>query len=552
MGFPVRVNINHSRRLGPLRPIYRFFGTDEINYVYMEDGKKLLSKLGQLGGNDRVFFRAHQLFNTGEGIHALKWGSTNLYTEDEHGNGIFDWTIADRIYDTLLSNNVTPYVQLGFMPKALSVKPEPYQHSWTPGAPYSDIFTGWSYMPKSYEKWAEICYQWTKHVIERYGEDEVKTWYWETWNEPNLGYWQGTHEEFCALNDYAVAAVRRALPSAVIGGPETADTGGDYMSKFLQHCVRGRNHATGEIGTPLDFISFHAKGSPVFLEKEQYVRMDAGCHLRVIDGAFAAIASIPELAGKPIIIGESDPEGAAADRGPHLDYRNGAMYSSYTAATFARKHELAAKHGVDLEGALTWAFEFENQPFFAGFRVLASNDVDLPILNVHRMFAKMKGERIEASSSHQVALETLLSESVREEPDVGVMATVDETNNIYVMLWHYHDDDIGGPSAEVTLVLEGYHASKISDHKIKHWRVDAEHSNAFEAWKKMGSPQTPSHAQLTQLKLAGELEFLQVPTTLRDQGAGLTLDITLPRQAVSLLVIENMEEVFGQNKAQRD
>lgn len=149
MGFPVRVNINHSRRLGPLRPIYRFFGTDEINYVYMEDGKKLLSKLGQLGGNDRIFFRAHQLFNTGEGVRALKWGSMDLYTEDEYGNGIFDWTIVDRIYDTLLSNNVTPYVQLGFMPKALSVKPEPYQHSWTPGASYSKIFTGWSYMPKA-------------------------------------------------------------------------------------------------------------------------------------------------------------------------------------------------------------------------------------------------------------------------------------------------------------------------------------------------------------------------------------------------------------------
>lgn len=541
MGFPVSIKINLDSRLGPLRPIYRFFGTDEINYVYMKDGEKLLSKLGQLG-SDQVYFRAHQLFNTGEGVHALKWGSTNVYTEGEDGSAIYDWTIVDRIYDTLLSRNIKPYVQLGFMPKALSVKPEPYQHSWIPGAPYSDIYTGWSYMPKDYEKWGELCYQWTKHVIERYGEDEVKTWYWETWNEPNIGYWQGTHEQFCALNDHAVAAVRRALPSAIIGGPETADGGGAYLSRFLEHCIRGRNHATSEVGTPLDFVSFHAKGSPAFLEKQRYVRMDAGHHLRVIDKAFEIIASTPEVRHRPIIIGESDPEGAAADRGAHLEYRNGTMYSSYTAATFARKYELAAKHGVNLEGALTWAFEFEEQLYFAGFRVLATNDVDLPVLNVHRMFAKMRGDRIQTTSSHQVRLETLLSRSIRQEPDVGALASFDDMGRLCVMVWHYHDDDVEGQPAEVTLELEGHLASQLINARITHWRVDNEHSNSFQAWRKMGSPQTLSEVQLTQLKRAGQLELLRSQTTIGSRDRAPILGFTLPRQGVSLLVLESTEE----------
>ncbi len=136
--------------------------------------------------------------------------------------------------------------------------------------------------------------------------------------------------------------------------------------------------------------------------------------LRTIDEGFKIVASFPELKGKPIIIGESDPDGCAACQGPQLGYRNGTMYSSYTAASFARKYDLAERHGVNLEGALTWAFEFEDQPFFAGFRVLATNGIDLPVLNVFRMFSLMGGRRVPAKSSAAVALDEILEKGVRE------------------------------------------------------------------------------------------------------------------------------------------
>jgi hypothetical protein len=172
-----------------------------------------------------------------------------------------------------------------------------------------------------------------------------------------------------------------------------------YLREFLEHCLRGTNHATGEKGTPLDFIAFHAKGAPTFVDG--HVRMGIANQLRVIDSSFGIIASFPELKGKPIVIGESDPDGCAACSAkvyPQNDYRNGALYASYTAASFARKHDLAQKHGVNLEGALTWAFEFEGQPFFAGFRVLATNGLALPVLNVFRMFGQMSGKRLPVDS----------------------------------------------------------------------------------------------------------------------------------------------------------
>jgi xylan 1,4-beta-xylosidase len=292
---------------------------------------------------------------------------------------------------------VKPYAQIGFMPKEMSTKPEPYQHKWTPKAKYDEIYTGWAYPPKDYKKWAELVYRWVSHCVERYGKAEVESWYWETWNEPNIRYWRGTPEEFRKLHDYAVDAVRRALPTARVGGPDSAGHGGRWTRDFLEHCLRGKNHATGGTGTPIDFVSFHAKGAPTFVDG--HVRLGIANQLRTIDQGFAIIAS--------------DPDGCAACQGPQLGYRNTTLYSSYTAASFARKWDLAAKHGVNLEGALTWAFEFEDQPYFAGFRVLATNGIDLPVMNVFRMFAKLGGKRVAAESDAAVPLARIMRDGVR-------------------------------------------------------------------------------------------------------------------------------------------
>ena len=466
--------------------------------------------LGQLG-TPQVYFRTHNLLNTGDGAPALKWGSTNAYTEDAQGKPVYDWTIVDRIFDTYVQRGLKPYAQIGFMPQALSTKPEPYQHEWRPGLPYNDVYTGWAYPPKDYRKWAELVYQWVKHSVEKYGRAEVEKWYWEVWNEANIGYWKGTPEEFHKLHDYAVDAVRRALPTARVGGPDTAGREDPFLRDFLEHCLRGTNHATGAKGTPLDFVSFHAKGAPKFLD--DHVQMGIARQLQVIDGAMATIASFPELKRTPIVIGESDPEGCAACQGPQLGYRNGTMYSSYTAASFARKHDLAEKHGVNLEGALTWAFEFEDQPYFAGFRALASNGVDLPVLNVFRMFGKMGGRRVAVKSTGDVGLEAMLKDGVRGAPDVSALASL-EGKRLSVMAWHYHDDDLPGPDAAIALAVGGLPLAA-GEARLTHYRIDEGHSNAYALWKRLGSPIAPNADQYAQLLAASQLARMEGPATLR-------------------------------------
>ncbi len=532
--FPVAIQVDASNPVGPLRPIWRFFGADEPNYATMKDGRKLIGELGELKPQ-QIYFRAHNLLNTGDGTPAFKWGSTNLYTEDALGRPIYSWTVIDRIFDTYLTRGVRPYAQIGFMPQALSIAPEPYQHAWRPGFPYGLISTGWAYPPKDYAKWAELVFQWVQHCLERYGQAEVEQWYWEVWNEANgASYWHGSPEDFYRLHDTAVDAVRRALPTARVGGPDVAGHGGAFMAGFLKHVVSGKNYATGRTGTPTDFLSFHAKGSPVYVDG--HVRMGISNQLRTIDTGFAMIAAVPELKTRPIVIGESDPEGCAACQGPKLGYRSGTMYSSYTAASFFRKHLLADKHGVNLEGALTWAFEFENQPYFAGFRALASNGLDLPVLNVFRMFSRMGGQRLAATSTAEVPLTQIMQAGVRETPDVAALASR-EGPTLSILVWHYHDDDVPGPDAAVELTVAGL-GNGSGSATLTHYRIDEHHSNAYAAWQRLGSPLAPNDKQYAALEAAGRLARLAEPGKVAINAGTTQLAFTLPRQGVSLLVLE--------------
>lgn len=531
--FPVSISVDAGRSKGPLREVWRFFGADEPNYAYMKDGKKLLGQLGELKP-DEVFFRTHNLMTTGYGAPALKWGSTNMYTEDEAGNPVYDWTIVDLIFDTYLENGVRPYVQMGFMPKALSSKPDPYKHEWRPGFRYEKVYTGWAYPPSDYEKWGELCYQWAKHCAERYGMAEVESWYWQAWNEPNIGYWQGTLEEFNRLHDYAIAGVLRAIPNARVGGPDVAGSGGDFTRGFLEHALRGDNHATGGKGPKLDFVSFHAKGSPRYLD--DHIRMGIANQLKAIDNGFGIVASYPELKDTPIVIGESDPEGCAACQGDSFSYRNGTMYSSYTAASFARKHDLADKHGVNFEGALSWSFTFEDQAYFAGFRQLASNGIALPALNVFRMMSRMEGQRIHADSTAEVPLQQMVDVGARAEPDVAAFASRTD-GAVYVMVWHYHDDDLPGPDAQVALKIDDL-PGEVAEARLTHYRIDEYHSNAYDLWRRMGEPVAPNEEQYAELQAASELARLDGPGSVAIAAGAATLDFTLPRQGVSLVALE--------------
>jgi xylan 1,4-beta-xylosidase len=255
--------------------------------------------------------------------------------------------------------------------------------------------------------------------------------------------------------------------------------------------------------------------------------------MRNIRDAMRTISGYPQLKELPQVIGESDPEGCAAcgmSTNPENAYRNGTMYSSYTAATFARKYLLADSMKANLAGAVSWSFEFENQPWFYGFRDLATNGVDKPVLNVFRMFGLMRGNRVEVTGNRMYSLQQFTDSSVRGTTDIGGLATKDE-HSAFVLIWNYHDEDISNEGEEVSIQLNGLPAGKI---KMTEYRVDKEHSNSYELWKQLGSPQQPTAKQIKQLEKAGQL-YRNKKSKKINTSETATVKLPLPRQAVVLL-----------------
>ncbi|MBV9759663.1 MAG: beta-xylosidase [Acidobacteriaceae bacterium] len=506
----VTIAVDASKQIGRFPHSWAYFGYDEPNYTTAPNGRRLIHELAATSESP-IHIRTHFLLATGNGESGLKWGSTNAYTEDASGKPIYDWAISDKILSTLVDSGVIPLVEIGFMPRALSTHPDPYQPNWQPGKTKNeDYFIGWTYPPKDYDKWGQLVFAWVSHCVERFGRAQVQQWDWEVWNEPDIAYWHGTPMEYDKLYDYAAAAVRRAVPNARVGGP--ASTGpaspkaAEFLRQFLQHC--------SDTNVPLDFISFHAKGRPV--AAGDHVRMDIDKELSDAEAGFDIVASYPQFQKLPVLLTEADPEGCAACSArvyPQNAYRNGQLYPAYEAAAYKRLVDLAAAKQIHLEAVTTWAFEFEGQPYFDGFRDLATNGIDKPVLNLFRMAGMVGDPRVEAFSS--------------SAPSIDVMAGRGD-RRLAILVWNYRDDDSSGQTTPVGVNVSGLPKRVL----VRHYRIDSANSNSYTIWKQLGSPQTPTPEQYGELERAGQLALLQSPEWI-DTRRILTFD--LPLESVSLL-----------------
>jgi xylan 1,4-beta-xylosidase len=524
----VTIDVDATAAGTPLQRIWAYYGYDEVNYTTTAEGQELLRTLAA-ANTSPVHVRTHFLFNTGDGSPALKWGSTNVYTEDASGNPVYDYTLIDQIMDATVGAGTFPLVELGFMPQALSIHPEPYQNSAT-----TVLDSGSFYPPRDYEAWAGLVAAWATHVKERYPEAE-RTWEWELWNEPDLPYWHGTFEEFARLYDHTEAALHAVFPGASLGGPAVASPERPFFTQFLEHCATGTNAVTGETGTRLDMVSFHAKGGVGMTDG--HVQMYLGTQLRLHRTGFEAVSS-SAFARTPIVISEADPDGCAAcpaTQRRENAYRNSPAYGAYVVAMMKRSLDLAVETGVDLRGILTWAFTFPGTPYFAGYRVLATNGIHLPVLNAFKLLGSMSGQRLPLASSGAIPLDELLANGVRGQPDVDGLAAVDG-ERIQILVWNYHDDLVAAEVTPVTLDVNvppafGEHAA------VTHTRVDESHGDAHAVWVAQGSPAAPSAAQLASLRNAMEPVMLERERVARVTDGAVRVSFALPRFGISLVTL---------------
>ncbi len=541
----VTIKVDAAKNLGELPHNWNYIGYDEINYTYTPEGQALLNKFGELSGKP-YYVRAHHLFCTGNCHGFYKWGSTNAYLEDDDGNPIYNWDIVDQVLDTILKSGNKPFVELGFMPQQLA-DPQHYDLATDDWMQRKYRAYGFASPPKDYQKWHNLVFEFVRHCITRYGLDEIKTWYWELWNEPDLDYyWLGTIEEFNKLYDYTAAAVKAAHPDLRVGGPGTTNPiegqrAAEFLDKFLDHCVNGINSYTGQQGTPLDFLSFHVKGGGyrADLRPRDLTPPSRKKIMSYIQTGYDIIAKYSGLAQLECVLSEIDPDGWAgggAWDNPVLNFRNTEYYPSFVAATFDRVTRFGQQNHWDVK-PLSWAFLFVGERCFEGTRAFSTQGIDKPILNLFRMYALMGSQQIGFESS--AAKDPLSYSDIcgrGEAADVSGFAALSE-NSLSILIYHQHDDWDATGAVEITLDVENLPFQNALT--LNHYRIDSEHSNAYAEWLRQGKPMYPTPEQYAAIKSRDTLETLEPPQKLVANMGKIRLKFQLPVHGVSLLSITN-------------
>jgi xylan 1,4-beta-xylosidase len=392
-------------------------------------------------------------------FHAIFHDEVGVYEEDGAGQPVYNWSYVDQIYDGLLENGVRPFVEMSFMPRKLAASLEPHAFWYKP----------FPSPPKDFRKWEELVYNFARHLVERYGIDEVSQWYFEVWNEPNIDFWTGQPKQstYFELYDHAARAIKRAGPALRVGGPATAQAA--WIPEMIDHCVAA--------GIPLDFVSTHVyandSAEDVFGTHDKIPRseMVARAVRKVYDQVKRSAR--PDL---PIHWSEYN-----ASYKNEVEVTDSAFMGPWLASTIQKSDGLAATMSY-------WTFSdvFEEQgvvkmPFYGGYGLIAEGGVPKAAFEAFAMLHRLGDQRL------QVNLEDAL---VTKRAD-GTLA---------IAVWNYAPPEENGPSREVHLTVKGIAGTPQYQVEI----VDPRHGSALAAWKAMGSPASPTAQQYQKLRDAAE------------------------------------------------
>ncbi|HYL01414.1 MAG TPA: hypothetical protein VEU78_09465 [Steroidobacteraceae bacterium] len=410
-------------------------------------------------------------------FHAILHDELGLYSENKSEQPVYNFSYIDQVYDGLLANGVRPFVELSFMPEKLASN-ELRQTFW-----YRPFVSP----PKDYGRWDALIAALARHLIERYGIDEVSQWYFEVWNEPNLDFWGGNPRQatYWTLYDHTARSLKAVNARIRVGGPATAQAA--WVAAFIEHCRQEH--------VPVDFVSTHVYGDDtskdVFGTNEAISREHMVCRaVQKVHGEIRASA-MPSL---PLIWSEFN-----ASFANHPQVTDAPYMGPWLAQTV---HECDGL--VDDMSYWTFSDVFEEggvvkTPFYGGFGLLAAGGIPKPAFNAFALLHQLGAERF--------------------SPDTeGALLTRRHDGTLVLALWNYREVGASDTATrKVTLVLKHSAAGTATVQSI-----DGEHGNVHIAYQKMGAPQYPTQGQLAELRSAAALP---APVTRALEGGTLTLEI---------------------------
>ena len=419
-------------------------------------------------------------------FHAIFQDEVGMYDEDAAGNPVYNFSYVDQIYDGLLENKVRPFVEMSFMPKKLTSDPNALHAFW-----YKQNVAP----PKDWNRWGQMIEAFTRHLVQRYGLEEVSQWYFEVWNEPNLDFWVGNPKEetYYQLYDQAAQAVKRVSPRLRVGGPATAQAA--WADRFLAHC-KGKS-------IPVDFVSSHVYGNDkaedVFGTHEQISRNKMVC--RSVKKVHDQIAASP-FPKMPLIWTEYN---AAYDNNPAVT--DSAYMGPFLANTIRECDGL-----VDVMSYWSFSDVFEEQgvvktPFYGGFGLLAERSIPKAAFNDFALLHRLGDSRLDVSSD-------------------SALVTRRKDGSLVIAAWNLFLPEEAGSPKTLTLRFRGADPPK----SVRVTIVDKEHGSPLPAWEKMGSPVSPTEPQIAELRKAAAL-----PATKTMALTNGSLSLALQPHALALI-----------------
>ena len=423
-------------------------------------------------------------------FHAIFHDENGVYSEDEKGNPIYNWTYVDQIYDGLVNSRVRPFVELSFMPSKMASSQTPHAF-WYKPLPSP---------PKDYERWGALIEAFTRHVVERYGIDEVSRWPFEVWNEPNIDFWTGDPKEetYQKLYVAAVKAVKKVSPKIQVGGPSTAQAA--WVGRFIAYCAKNK--------VPLDFASTHVYGndkaedvfgtSEVIPRKEMVIRAVRKVRDEIKQSA------MPNL---PLYFSEYN-----ASYMNEVDVTDSAYMGPWLAYTISKTDGL-----VDIMSYWCFSDVFEEQgiaktPFYGGFGLIAAGDIPKAAFNDFKLLHKLGVTRIPNAND-------------------SVLVTKRRGTTLAIALWNYAPPEEAGTPQKYTLNFKGLTGTR----ELTITVVDENHGSALAAWMAMGKPAFPTLEQQKTLRDAAQMPEPE----RRELTAGSPLELVLQPKGLALIEISS-------------
>jgi xylan 1,4-beta-xylosidase len=478
-------------------------------------GRHLLDRMQATHSNK--YFRSHHTF-TQDTRHGVLRGQ-NVYSEDEQGNPVYDFSNVNKVFGEYVKRGMKPIVEYDYLPDLLNIKESKISTGNDEGMIMRN--TG----PTDWKKWSDLMKAATQNFMDVFGKEEVRTWYFEVWNEPD-GWPVEEMDVFFKMYDVFVDAVTSIDPELKVGGPACYHE--YFLRPFLQHVVHGTNHVTGNIGTRIDFISYHIYGlSGSWLNQEPDIHPRVQRFAQSVLWLQRLISKYPQLKEAEFHLNEwgmSSNYYRLVKDYPDLEYRNSEESALFLVKLVNSLFQIEDNYDFPTSLLLYWGFcwEADEDEFFVGKRELTTaGNTPKPIQTGFEMLARLKENRIKVS---------------REVKDsrFGLLATASNDKDLAFITYNYDetDDDIekaDGVSVKITGLVKG------QKYLVKITKLDRRHNNTYRAWQRLGQPESSAGTDITMIRRAGELQPSDEFEVMVDENGELKLDLQLHRHSMQLI-----------------